>query len=169
MGCTTSTEEHASKVVACSKTNASPLSYPVPFGHLPYIPALPGAMGPLWNFPVEWWYYGGWAHDLSGSKHFTILVETLRLTPLPGEQLRWASVGVIPYGIGTTPNKQISSQCSAGLGFSAVPGENSGLVIPPPTPTSWSLATHADIPSTISMTCVESSNLEPILSQFCSQ
>jgi len=131
--------------------NASPLSYPVPVGHLPYIPALLGAMGPLWNFPVEWWYYVGWAHDLSGSKHFTILVETLRLRHWPGEQ---TSAGVILYGIGITPNKRISSQCSVGYGFSAVPGENSGLVIPPPTPTSWSLATHADIPSTIKMTCM---------------
>ena len=37
----------------------------VPFGHLPYHPSLPGAMGPQWSFPFEWWYYGGWAQSVS--------------------------------------------------------------------------------------------------------
>lgn len=82
---------------ACSETNVvSPLSYPVPFGHVPYSPALPDAMGPLWSFPIEWWYYGGWAHDQSGSKNFSILVETIRYQRIPNST---AGGGAILMGL----------------------------------------------------------------------
>lgn len=133
-----------------SETNESPRSYMVPFGHVPYSPALPGAMGPLWDFPKEWWYYVGWAHDQSKSKHFTILVETLRIT------YGQLTASAIVYGIGTPSNQQFSSLWSAGFGFSPTPepGKNIGLVIPPPTSTSWSLEAHTGIPSAMSMTCV---------------
>ena len=149
MGCTTSVEERAPIVGASSKVNGRPglstTSYPVPFGHVPYTPALPGAMGPLLDFPTEWWYYVGWAHDTqtdkSKSKHFTILVETLRITP--GWPL--AASTVILYGIGTPSNHHpISSQWSAGLWISPTPA----------TSTSWSLEANTAIPSSMSMTCV---------------
>ena len=76
-------------------------SYPVPFGHLPYNPSLPGAMGPLWSFPVEWWYYGGWAQatsqiDNQPAPKFTLFLQTVR-----------ASKDVVMiYGIGTTLNSK---------------------------------------------------------------
>ena len=53
--------------------------FPVPFGHIPYTPSLPDAMGPLWDYPIEWWYYGGWATDVTGSKKFTVLLQIVRL------------------------------------------------------------------------------------------
>lgn len=49
----------------------SSISYPVPFGHVAYTPSLPGAMGPIWDFPTEWWYYVGWATDVTGTKQYT--------------------------------------------------------------------------------------------------
>ena len=55
-----------------------PQTIHVPFGHVPYTPSLPGVMGPLSHFPIEWWYYGGWAIDAANSKQFTILVYSLR-------------------------------------------------------------------------------------------
>lgn len=80
MGCTKSTHANAKE----------PEIYPVPFGHVPYAPVLPGVMGPLWNFPMEWWFYGGWASDSTKSKQFTILLYSLRVT----------LDGGILYGIG---------------------------------------------------------------------
>ena len=120
----------------CSETNVvSPLSYPVPFGHVPYTPALPGAMGPLWSFPIEWWYYAGWAHDQSGSKTFSILVQIIRYGP----------GGAILYGIGTTSDAgsnqpPFESQWSGGLGS-----------FPSPTSASWSIETKTN--KQMTMTC----------------
>ena len=62
----------------------------VPFGHVPYTHSLPGVMGPLFHFPLDWWFYGGWASDASNSKQFTILLHALRMTVDGG----------ILYGIG---------------------------------------------------------------------
>ena len=59
MDCTRSAEERGPPVLAGTNGDESLLSHPVPFGHVPYSPALPGAMGPLWDFPAEWWYRGG--------------------------------------------------------------------------------------------------------------
>lgn len=154
MGCTTSQEERAPEQVACIETNVgSPLSYPVPFGHVPYNPALPGAMGPLWDFSTEWWYYAGWAHDRLKSKHFTILVETLRGTP-EATASHELTLSVVFYGIGTSSQEEISTSWSVGGGFSPTPGAKAGLVIPPPTSNSWSLEAHADIEWKMNMTCV---------------
>ena len=44
-------------------------------------------MGPLWSLPIEWWYYGGWAHD-----------QTIRYQRIPNST---AGGGAILYGIGT--------------------------------------------------------------------
>ena len=74
----------------------SSTSYPVPFGHVAYTPSLPGAMGPILDFPVEWWYYVGWATDVSGKKQYTILMETFRAQPhLAGDY-----AAALLYGIG---------------------------------------------------------------------
>lgn len=133
-----------------SQTNWDPVSYPVPFGHVPYTTALPDAMAPLLDFPKDWWYYGGWAHDLSKTKQFTILVQAIRIT--------WhqETYGAILYGIGTPSDGKFSAQWSAGPGYSdhPEPGKQFGLVIPPPTSKSWSLEAHTTQPSTINMTCV---------------
>ena len=51
----------------------------VPFGHVPYTPSLPGVMGPLWHFPIDWWFYGGWASDAANSKQFTIVLHSQRV------------------------------------------------------------------------------------------
>ncbi len=123
--------------------NASPVSHPVPFGHVPYTPALPGAMGPLWDWPTEWWYYCGWAHDKSNSKKFTVLIQAARVTISPTE--RENTVSAVLYAIGTDPTKPISTQCSAGFGFSTTPGKTEGLIIPPTTATSWSLTANTVI------------------------
>lgn len=162
MGCTTSKEEREPEQVtevACSEMNVgSPLSYPVPFGHVPYNPALPGpialpgAMGPLWDFSTEWWYYVGWAHDRSKSKYFTVLVETLRWTP-EATASHELTFSVVFYGIGTPSQEEISTSWSVGEGFSPTPGAKAGLVIPPPTSTSWSLEAHADLEWKMNMTC----------------
>ena len=78
--------------MGCCPSLPSPITYAVPFGHVPYTPALPGAMGPLYDFEAEWWYYAGWASNSDEMKKFTILVETLR-TPIGCSIL---------YGIGST-------------------------------------------------------------------
>ena len=147
MDCTRSAEERGPPVLAGTNGGESLLSHPVPFGHVPYSPALPGAMGPLWDFPAEWWFYVGWAHDQSMSKHFTILIETLRFS-LPEDPEATASV--VFYGIGSPSCEHFSSQWSIGAGFSSVSGKNVGLVIPPPTSKSWSLEANT---STMNMTC----------------
>ena len=115
--------------------------YPVPFGHVSYTPALPGAMGPLWQFPIEWWYYGGWATDLTGFKQFTILLQTLRLN----QNTTQTSAGIL-YGIGSTTSGsaqlQFATTCAAGFGE-----------FPTPTSTSWSTTFCAVGPTQAEMTC----------------
>lgn len=115
--------------------------YPVPFGHVGYTLALPSAMGPLWEFPIEWWYYAGWATDLSGSKKFTILLETMRLNQNTKETL-----ACILYGIGSFPpgsmNPPFITNWSAGVGK-----------FPSPTSTSWSTSLCAVAPIQAEMTC----------------
>ena len=71
------------------ESEISAVSYPVPFGHVPYTPSLPGAMGPLWDFPAEWWFYAGWATDAEKNR-YTILAQTLR----------FRNIGAILYGVG---------------------------------------------------------------------
>ena len=119
----------------------SPLSYPVPFGHVPYTPALPGAMGPLWSFPIEWWYYAGWAHDQTGSKNFSILVMIIRYGHISNSI---TGGGAILYGIGTSAagsnQAHFESQWSIGLGS-----------FPSPTSASWSIKTTTD--KQMTMTC----------------
>ena len=169
MGCTSSAEERAPRPAPATAPAAENIqlqtphaqtalaqSYPVPFGHLPYTPALPGAMGPLWDFPMEWWYYAGWAHDKSKSKQFTILIQAIRMTH--GQPREQNTLSGILYGIGASASSpkqpNFTAQWGLGNGFSTTPGNNTGLVIPPPTATSWSLEAHTDPQSTkISMSC----------------
>ena len=162
MGCTSSAPEERAPTVpspgsGVTKNNGS-RSYPVPFGHLPYTPALPGAMGPIWDFPMEWWYYAGWAHDQSKTKQFTILIQAIRVTN--GQPRDQHTRSGIIYGIGaSSPNQpKFFAHWALGNGFSptAVPG-NIGLVIPPPTSTSWSLEAHTDTPNNTNMSCALSS------------
>ncbi len=58
-----------------------PQTTPLPLGHVPYSPSLPGAMGSLegFEFPFQWWYYGGWAKDTTGKKEFSILLFSLKV------------------------------------------------------------------------------------------
>ena len=118
-------------------SETSQTSYPVPFGHVPYTPALPGAMGPIWDVPLEWWYYGGWAADKTGSKQFTILMQTIR---------EEKPAAAILYGIGmTTPDgaeQQFTTNTAVGLGE-----------FPPPTSNSWSTALETWTPIQSTMTC----------------
>ena len=109
------------QVDLAQKPNESggPKSYLVPFGHVPYCPSLPGAMGPLWEFPIEWWYYVGWAQsDVPNSKPFTILIELLRDTIF----------SVLLYGIGNSTEKFVTNS-------HIVEGQ-----YPTPTSTSWSVS-----------------------------
>lgn len=113
----------------------------VPFGHVPYTPALPGTMGPLWDFPLEWWYYGGWASDLTGSKQFTLMMCTTRQP-----QNQSSSAGSILYGIG-----------SVGIGlarykFTSSSAQGYGK-FPSPTSTSWATALQTTSPTQSTMTC----------------
>ena len=107
-------------------SSPSRLSYPVPFGHVPYCPALPGAMGILNDFPVEWWYFGGWAEaalDKSDrNKQFTLFFQTIR----------FRKDALVVYGIGD--HECFSSYCPPCLG---------SLDIPSPSTTSWSLSANA--------------------------
>lgn len=117
--------------------------YPVPFGHVPYTPALPHAMGPLWEVPVEWWYYAGWAMDESGSKRFSILIETLRIS-----QGKPASVAIL-YGIGSiSPGNIIDDAFLSHTSFGIGTGD-----FPFPTSTSWSLNAKTNIFATNEMSC----------------
>ncbi len=120
MSSTTPTSEPFPSESAC---------YPVPLGHVPYTPALPHAMGPLWDAPVEWWYYVGWAMDEAGAKRFTILLETLRIS-----QDKPASVAIL-YGIGCASSEDISQSpvFVASTSFGLKTGD-----FPFPTSRSWS-------------------------------
>ena len=100
-----------------------PLTINVPFGHVPYNPSLPGVMGPQDHFPIEWWYYGGWATDAENSKTFTILVYGLRAL----------IDGGIMYGIGVnTPSSTPETTFTTKTDMLAL------KQLPVPTPTSWS-------------------------------
>ena len=124
--------------------SGSPVCYPVPFGHIPYTPSLPDAMGPLWDFPIEWWYYAGWATDETGNKKFTVLLEILRCTLLSDKTLTGAA---ILYGIGTD---------SASFVTNSVMGNGD---FPPATSTAWSVGFKAfDFLDEASMTCKMTSN-----------
>ena len=105
-----------------------PLSYAVPFGHVPYCPSLPDAMGPLMQFPIEWWYYAGWAHDQTNTNKFTILLCMDRKTSA-------ADVSTVTYGIGSQDENYFSSYSSM-----CYLSSNSK-----PTPTSWSIQAVQEI------------------------
>ena len=123
-------------------------TYPVSFGHLPYHPSLPGAMGPQWNFPVEWWFYGGWAQSASltdnqpGPK-MTLFLQLARYA-IDGKGPNQGTKAHIMYGFGTTSAKKISesrffANYSSAMGFHSkkTPGHQLGLIIPPPTQDKW--------------------------------
>ena len=130
-----------------------PDANPVPFGHLPYHPSLPGAMGPQWSFPVEWWYYGGWGQSVSQTDNqpgpkFTIYLETARY-PVDGEGLDGDAVAEakILNGIGTRANTstQFFTNYSFAIGFHSkkLPDQPQyGLIIPPPTQDQWYCEAH---------------------------
>ena len=126
-----------------------PAGNPVPYGHLPYHPSLPGAMGPQWNFPFEWWYYGGWAQSVSpidnqpGPK-FTLFLQVSRyLVDGNGRDGDTEQQIRILYGFGTRTN--ISSQFLANYSYATgfhskklPPGQPQyGLIIPPTTEDQW--------------------------------
>lgn len=163
MGCTFSTAYNTTNEVNESEANVSAqpgsasfpqlgsasfpqpgsACYPVPFGHIPYTPALPGAMGPLWNFPIEWWYYGGWAWgtDTTGTpRAFTILMQTIRLS-----QDTQNTAAAILYGIGSETSNFFTNSV---YGIGNFPYASS---------TSWSTSFTDDAKST-TMTCELTSN-----------
>lgn len=115
--------------------------YPVPFGHVPYTPALPGAMGPLWGFPVEWWYYGGWASDETGSQQFTIMMDACRLS-----QNQSLTIAGLLYGIGSASSE--STDCKFFSNFGGGFGK-----FPLPTSTSWSISLETTEPIQSTMNC----------------
>ena len=100
----------------------------VPFGHVPYSPSLPRVMGALSHFPMDWWFYGGWASDEANSKQFTIVLWSQRAV----------IEGGIFYGIGVK-----SSASTSDTAFFT----NTDLVgvgrFPTPTSTSWSTSIDA--------------------------
>ena len=114
-----------------TSTPEDPETIHVPFGHVPYTPSLPGVMGPLLHFPIDWWFYGGWASDGTelepSSKRFTIVLHSQRL----------AIDGLYFYGIGV---KNCSSRESSTPETSFI--TKTGLLaqgkFPIPTFNSWS-------------------------------
>ena len=131
------------------KEDEDPVGHPVPFGHLPYHPSLPGAMGPQWSFPVEWWYYGGWAQSVSladnqPGPNFTLYLETARY-PIDekGRDGDTKPEAKILYGIGTSTDggttTQFFTNYSSAPGFHSEksPGQQYGLIIPTPTQDYW--------------------------------
>ena len=110
----------------------SSTSYPVPFGHVAYTPSLPGAMGPIWDFPLEWWYYAGWATDVTGTKHYTILMQTVRVE----------KNAALLYGIGF---HQVGSQDQLFATNFVLGGPDSGG-FPTPTSKSWFTSFQSSLP-----------------------
>ena len=126
-------------------------SHPVPYGHIPYHPSLPGAMGPVWSFPCEWWFYCGWAQSASqtgghpGPK-FTLYLHTTRVTLDAKNRYRSTQV-IVSYGIGLTTTTDTTYDTSStflsnysvasGFYFKKSPGQQLGLTIPPPTEDQW--------------------------------
>lgn len=135
---------------------ASVPCHPVPFGHLSYTPALPAAMGPLWDFPIEWWYYVGWAvgsTDDQNSKEmkFTILLETFRLS-----QDRDSTLACALYGIGHVPVSKEQHQLKEDQSKEEqyithwTPGSGE---FPTPSSTAWSMAFKNELLEQVTMNC----------------
>ena len=125
------------------------ISYPVPFGHVPYNPSLPGAMGPIWDFPIEWWYFGRLAQSSSGDEIFTLFFEIIRAT----YSSDMYTAAVITYGIGSqSQSNYFSANSSFSEGFSPKRqnGGEHGLIIPPTTSKSWYVEARTE---TMMMTC----------------
>ena len=137
--------EHRSASVdkSCSflesdSAETSQVSYPVPFGHVSYTPSLPGAMGPILDFPIEWWFYAEWATDVTDTKQYTILLQTVRV-----ERAGNAATAALLYGIGISGSQQQFTTNSA-LG--------SGK-FPTPTSTFWSTFLQTSSPIQATMDC----------------
>lgn len=105
-------------------------------------------MGPLWSFPVEWWYYGGWAQatsqiDNQPAPKFTLFLQTVRLSK---------NVAFI-YGIGTTLNSKqpmlINQSFASGFHCEKSQGQQ-GLIIPPTKHDQWYCEART---LTMQMTC----------------
>ena len=136
MGCICVTCHCTSSEDDAPTAETSRVSYPVPFGHVSYTPSLPGAMGPIWDFPTEWWYYAGWATDATGTKQYTILLETLRSQ----------GTTALLYGIG------INRAGSQHQDFTTNWALGSGT-FPTPTSTSWSTSLQTSFPIQAKMDC----------------
>ena len=119
-----------------STPREDPKTIHVPFGHVPYTPSLPSVMGSLPHFPIDWWFYGGWATSQDNSKQFTIVLWSQRMI----------IDGVIFYGIGV---KNSGSSAPADSFFTRT--DMVGLChFPSPTSTTWSTSIEGP---RISMKC----------------
>ncbi len=114
--------------------DTDPNTIHVPFGHVPYVPSLPKVMGSLTDFPIDWWFYGGWAANEDDTKQFTIVLWSQRAL----------FNGIIFYGIGVKTNSDTDGS------FYTTTDMLGMCRFPTPTSTSWS--THIDATHT-SMTC----------------
>ena len=104
--------------MGCCQSSSGKTAHAVPFGYVPYTLSLPSAMGPLWDFPIEWWFYAGWATDERKTKKFTILAQTLRAE----------NIYSILYGIGSDDGTFVTSMASPLCGN-----------LPSPTDQRWSM------------------------------
>lgn len=95
-------------------------------------------MGPLWGYPVEWWYYGGWAFDETGTKKFTILLQTVRT----GSPLATMLFGI---GYEDTQNTKFITNVVEGTGE-----------FPNATSSTWS-TNFSNMTKTATMTCMQTS------------
>ena len=46
-------QHHSASEMKPNRSSADGASYSIPFGHVPYNLSLPGAIGPIWGFPIE--------------------------------------------------------------------------------------------------------------------
>ena len=120
--------------------NKANTSHPIPFGHLPYHPSLPGAMGPQWSFPVEWWFFGGWAQSVSQTDNqpgpnFTLYFQITRLSTDGKGRDRYTEA-MINYGFGTKLRFLANYSVATGFHLKKSPDQQ-GLIIPPTTQDHW--------------------------------
>ena len=116
-------------------------------------------MGPQWSFPIEWWYYGGWAQATSQTGNqpgpkFTLFLQTIRISK---DLIPQQTDVCISYGVGISVGTSCETQSfflndqSFASGFSSkMTTDQHGLIIPPTTQDHWYCEGRTD---KMQMTC----------------
>lgn len=101
-------------------------------GHVPYFASLPFGIGPLFDFPVEWWYYAGYAKT-ENNTDVSILIMVTRFGT--SDEV----YSIVEYGIGYNEFYKGSSNLGTNFSFDKNYPVKNGITMSIPSLTNYYL------------------------------